>query len=308
MVWDIVWSAFTRSLADLNFLYYSMGFISLAGLALATFALQKGGKLDPNSRFAQHVHRMRSAFPAVIVLSLVTLVAGMQSGVERSVQAWHQLDFTHWAWAIEGNLTERFQDWARSPFLDHLLVATYTAGSFLFYFVPFFILVALGRGKNAMRIAFTMANIWAVGFVFYMFFPVNEVWMTARPEYGYNWTHVQNILFEYVPSASTSDAYARAVNNNFPSLHVALTVGIATALWLARERWLAIPGTILAACVTVATVYLGIHWFVDVVAGLALAFAAAWIAHRKTAPEPVVGLPSWLRFRRRSEEPQPVSE
>lgn len=306
MVWDVLWSAFTRSLADLNFLYYSMGFISLGGLALATFALQRGGKLDPDSRFARHVARMRTAFPAVIVLSLVTLIAGMQSGIERSVQAWHGLDFTPQIWAIEGNIAERFQDWARSPFLDYLLVATYTAGSFLFYFVPFFLLVALGRGKNAMRIAFTMANIWAVGFVFYMFFPVNEVWMTATDPYNY--THVTNILFEYVPSASTSDAYARAVNNNFPSLHVALTCGIATSLWLAREKWLAIPGTILAACVTTATVYLGIHWVVDVIAGMALAFAAAWIAHKKTDPEPVVGLPSWLRPWRRAPEAAPATE
>jgi membrane-associated phospholipid phosphatase len=285
----LVWNAFARSFLDLNFLYYTMGVVTVGGLVLATLALQRQGTLDPESRFARHIARMRSALPAVIVLSLTTLAAGLEGGVERAVQAWHGLDFTPLIWRFEGNLAERFQDGARSPALDYLLVTVYTAGSFLFYFVPFFILVALGRGKNAMRIAGTMAIIWGVGIVFYLFVPVSEVWMTASDPYHY--THVQNILFERVPSARTSDAYALATNNNFPSLHVALSCGIATSLWLGRERWLAIPGTLIALGVTVATVYLGIHWFVDIAAGLALALGAAWIIHRRTGREERVGFP-----------------
>lgn len=290
---DILWRALSGSVLDLNFLYYSMGLVSVGGLVLASFAIQRQGRLAASSPFARHVERMRGALPAVLVLSLTTLVAGMQGGLERAVQAWHGWDFTPLVWRIEGNLTERFQDAVRSPALDYLLVMVYTVGAFLFYFVPFFILVALGRGKNAMRIAVTMAIIWGVGVVFYFLVPVNEVWMTAGAPYHY--THVTNVLFERVPSAATSDAYMLAVNNNFPSLHVALSCGIAGALWSGRERWLAIPGTLIAAGVVVATVYLGIHWLVDVVAGLALAGGAACIAHRRIAPEPEVGPPAWPR-------------
>lgn len=292
VVWDLVWRAFSASLMDLNFLYYSMGLVSVGGLVLGTFALQRGGTLPVDSPFAKHVARMRAALPAVLVLSLTTIAAGMQGGLERTVHDALGWDFTPLIWSIEGNLAERFQDWARTPALDYLLVAVYTVGAFLFYFVPFFILVAMGRAKNAMRIAATMAMIWGVGIVFYFLFPVNEVWMTASEPYHY--THVQNILFERVESARDSDAYMRAVNNNFPSLHVALSCGIAAALWFGRERWLAIPGTVIATGVTVATVYLGIHWFVDVVAGLALALGAAWLAHRRTGAEPEVGPPRSL--------------
>lgn len=278
---------------DLNFLYYSMGFVSVGGLVLATFVLQRGGRLAPDSRFAQHVQRMRGALPAVLVLSLTTIAAGLQGGFERAVQAWHGWDFTPIVWRLEGNVVERFQDAARSPFLDYVLVSVYTAGAFLFYFVPFFILVAMGRGRNAMRIAATMAIIWGVGILFYFLVPVNEVWMTAGAPYHY--THVTNVLFERVPSASTSEAYMLAVNNNFPSLHVALSCGIASALWFGRERWLAIPGTLIAAGVVVATMYLGIHWVSDVIAGLALALGAAWLAHRRIPAEERVGRPAWLR-------------
>lgn len=290
---DLVWSALSKSILDLNFLYYTMGLVSVGGLVLASVAMQRQGKLAADSRFARHVERMRSALPAVFVLSATTIAAGMQGGLERAVQGWHDWDFTPLVWRIEGNLAERFQDAARSPFLDYLLVTVYTAGAFLFYFVPFFVLVAMGRGRSAMRIAFTMAIIWGVGIVFYFLVPVNEVWMTAGAPYHY--THVTNVLFERVPSAASSDAYMLAVNNNFPSLHVALTCGIASALWFGRERWLAVPGTLIAAGVVVATVYLGIHWIVDVIAGLALALGAAYFAHRRTPAEPVVGPPTWTR-------------
>ena len=286
---ESVWKVLSASLMDLNFLYYSMGALSVGGLALASFALQRGGAIGADSFFARHVTRIRGALPAVVVLSITTIAAGMQGQLERAVQAWHGWDFTHIVWAVEGNVVERFQDAARSPALDYFFVSVYTAGAFLFYFVPFFILVGLGRGKNAMRIAATMAIIWGVGILFYFFVPVYEVWMTAGAPYHY--THVTNVLFEHVPSASTSEAYALAVNNNFPSLHVALSCGIAAALWFGRETWLAIPGTFIAAGVTIATMYLGIHWISDVIAGLALAVGAAWITHRRTAPEERVGTP-----------------
>ena len=289
---DVVWEALSASVLDLNFLYYSMGALSVGALALASFALQRQGKLAPDSRFARQVDRIKGTLPAVLVLSLTTIAAGMQGGLEYAVQAWHGWDFTPLVFAVEGDIVPRFQAAARSPALDYLLVTVYTVGAFLFYFVPFFILVGMGRGRNAMRIAFTMAIIWAVGIVFYFFVPVNEVWLAAKdPAYGITAT---NILFERVPSAATSEAYMRAVNNNFPSLHVALSCGIAMALWFGGERWLAIPGTIIAAGVTVATMYLGIHWVLDVIAGLALAFGAAWFAHRRTAREERVGAPRWL--------------
>lgn len=282
---DVLWDAFARSAMDLNFLYYSMGLISALGLVLATTLAIKKGKLPEDSRWARHARRIQTAIPAVLVLSVTTLVAGIQGGLERPVQAWHGLDFTPWFYAMEGDAVERVQDALRNPVLDRILVAIYTVGAFSLYFAPFFILVGLGRGRSAMRISLTMMVIWAVGVVAYLFFPVYEVWTTAAPEYGYNYTQVEPVLFEYLPEARDSWGYQTALNNNFPSLHVALSCGIAMSLWLARERWLAIPATLIAAGVTLATVYLGIHWILDVVAGLVLCSLAAWFAHRRVPLE-----------------------
>jgi membrane-associated phospholipid phosphatase len=58
----------------------------------------------------------------------------------------------------------------------------------------------------------------------------------------------------------------------FPSFHAALAV--ITAWALARTRWLALPGLCLNGLVIASTVPVGGHYFVDVVAGMAIAGAA----------------------------------
>lgn len=282
---SLLWDALSRSVLDLNFLYYGMGLVSVLGLGLATTLAVRGGAMDETSAWTRHVRKMRACIPAVVVLSLTTLAAGLQGGFERTVQQALGWDFTPLVYAVEGHATEWIQDAFRHPLLDYVLVTVYTVGSFSLYFTPFFVLVALGRAKSAMRVAATMAGVWAVGIAFYFLFPVYEVWTTADPAYGYGWTHVQPVLFEYLPEARDSWGYQTALNNNFPSLHVALSGGIAISLWLARERWLAIPSTLIAAGVMAATVYLGIHWLVDVFAGLLLCGASAWLVHRRVALE-----------------------
>lgn len=87
-------------------------------------------------------------------------------------------------------------------------------------------------------------------------------------------------MFERYPEVMTLTAAVNTSTNVFPSLHASLAVTVALLAWRTRARyrpwaWLA---TFLAANVLVATMYLGIHWLVDVVAGVALAVASVLIA------------------------------
>ena len=282
MTWvETLVRALKASVLNPDLLYFAMGGVAIGGVLLATVvARHKGAE---GSWFSRYATRLRSTVPALVLMSAIIFVVGLQGNFERAVQAWHGWDFTWVAWAIEGNAAERFQDALRRPWLDGPVVAVYSAGAFLLYQVPFLCLVFLGRGRSAMRLAATLGIVWAVGIVCYFFVPVYEVWVTASPPY--EWTHVQNVYFDYVPEARTSYNYQTAINNNFPSLHVGATTAIAAALLFARERWLGIPAALVAAGVAFATVYLGIHWFVDVAAGLAVALGAAWAVHRRLPAE-----------------------
>lgn len=73
----------------------------------------------------------------------------------------------------------------------------------------------------------------------------------------------------------------------FPSFHASLAVIFALALW--ELRWVRWPGLILNALMFAATPIDGGHYFVDVIAGTAIAlaawFAARALAQRETAPQ-----------------------
>lgn len=275
----MVWRAFAATFGDPNVDYALLGLLTVVSVSVLVLVTRRRGRALPGA-LGRWLLRVQACAPALVVMTVTMIAAGMEGGIESAYPGFPGWDFTPWIYAVEGHAVEHLQDALRTPLLDYALVAVYTAGAFLLYTIPFYSLVALGRASSALRVALTVAGIWAVGIVFYFLFPVYEVWTTASPDYPYHWTHVVNVYFEINPAAATSPAYHSAINNNFPSLHVALSVGTAAALWLSRERWLAIPGTVVAAGVTLATMYLGIHWVSDVVAGVALAAGSAWLAHR----------------------------
>lgn len=92
-----------------------------------------------------------------------------------------------------------------------------------------------------------------------------------------------------------SDAFAQI--SAFASLHVAL---VAMVMLMARYYRLRRTSWVLAvylAGTIVATVYLGWHYFVDDIAGLAIAVVAVWLARRLTYPSGRAGSPAIGRAR-----------
>lgn len=84
-------------------------------------------------------------------------------------------------------------------------------------------------------------------------------------------------LTDMFQALKSSDLYVIDVTNRdglitFPSFHVVLTVLAAVALW--PFRWLRWPVVVWAALIVASTVTTGIHYSVDVLAGLAVASVA----------------------------------
>jgi len=94
------------------------------------------------------------------------------------------------------------------------------------------------------------------------------------------------VIQEVFPYFTLLTGQINSPQNVFPSLHTSLSV---TALVLAvstrREfpRWFSIAA-VLTASIVVSTVYLGIHWFVDIAAGVVLAVGSVWVARRSVVP------------------------
>ncbi len=119
----------------------------------------------------------------------------------------------------------------------------------------------------AICIAILMNYLIAVPF--YLFVPVNEAWHAN--------SQIQFLMLNVFPTFEQNYRQLSGLNNCFPSLHTSLSVTL--ALLASRSgirRWAAFAW-INAIVIVFSIFYLGIHWFTDMVAGVALAAFSAYV-------------------------------
>ncbi len=128
---------------------------------------------------------------------------------------------------------------------------------------------------------------WALGSLFYILFP------TVGPVYNY----AQRGQFAGLPETYNSrlaesmwddrvavmgDRFASGTLQTiaaFPSLHVGIMVTICLVVtYIGLDRWVRITAWVFLGLTVLATLYLGWHFFVDVLAGAALGSFSVWLA------------------------------
>ena len=113
---------------------------------------------------------------------------------------------------------------------------------------------------------------------------------------------VTPLLYTTYPETQLLTTEVNTNTNVFPSLHTSLSVTAALLAWLTREElpaWLPIA-VLFAASITFSTMYLGIHWAIDVIAGIALAAVSVrgaeliqeWTENRRSGSGNVAETPS----------------
>lgn len=83
-------------------------------------------------------------------------------------------------------------------------------------------------------------------------------------------------LYSFYPETMLLTTEVNTNTNVFPSLHTSLAVTVLLFAFLTRDEyplWAAVA-TILSVSVVISTMALGIHWLIDVIAGLVLAVVA----------------------------------
>lgn len=92
----------------------------------------------------------------------------------------------------------------------------------------------------------------------------------------------QGIIQEFFPYFTLLTGQVNSPKNVFPSLHTSLAVTVLIVAVLTRKefpRWLSLTA-VLTTSIVVSTVYLGIHWLLDLAAGFCLAVASIWLAQQ----------------------------
>jgi len=202
---------------------------------------------------------------ALVVVLLFSAVGRERLGLVAEV---YGVNLTGAIFAVEGGFVPWLQTFA-TPIATRLLSWTYVYGYAFLLVFPVLAYATLDDATTLRRLLAAYAINYVVGVAIYAlvvaYGPRN-----VMPDL------VSSLLFATQPELEALTTRINENTNVFPSLHASLSVTAGTFGYLTRReypRWAALSG-LLAAAVVLATMYLGIHWASDVVAGILLAAVA----------------------------------
>ncbi|ELZ06700.1 phosphatase PAP2 family protein [Natrialba aegyptia] len=194
---------------------------------------------------------------------------------EYSVELSHALDWdiTAELYAIEGEFVADLQHAVPGATLEFFSVMYMFGFPFLVVTAPIlYFLLPSQRHLKELLIAYLLN--YFLGAICYTLFiaygPRNHL------------STVDGLMYDFYPSTQDLTGAVSANTDVFPSLHTSLAVVVLVFAWRSRReypRWFPIAAFVTAG-VVFSTMYLGIHWLLDVVAGAALGVGSIYAAER----------------------------
>ena len=230
--------------------------------------------------------RLREVAPylgaALALLAVKQITQGYRIRLSRALD-WNITDELY---ALEGEFVATLQDLTPEATLEFFTVGYMVGFAFLLLAAPVTYFLAEGDGQRRLKelLVAYMLN-YAVGTVCYTLF------ISYGPRKHLE--AVSGLMYRVYPQTQELTAAVASNTNVFPSLHTSLSVAVLAVAWRSRRttpRWTPVAAFV-AAAVVFSTMYLGIHWLVDVVVGVALGvgsvLAAAAIVDRTESPATV---------------------
>ena len=200
--------------------------------------------------------------------------------IDRMLMARTGLDMTPYIYAIEGDLVVLFQDAFRAAWLDVLMTHFYIAGFMFITYASIFYVTYFDDRWMADRVALCVAWVYLLAIPFYLFFNVRVT--------GFYIEDMDAIAYTLNPEIEDWFRRIDAFTNCMPSLHIAVPF----AIWLTFRkhdhdgRWSRFQNMTLGYIILTAfaIIYLGIHWFVDIIGGMILATFAVNLMEKTNDP------------------------
>ena len=219
--------------------------------------------------------RIRAAWRPLAALALVLVLNALVRDVGIELSWLVGINVTGAIYTLEGEFVARVQSLA-TPAVTTLLGYVYVYGYAFLVTFPLVAYLALPDERYVRGIATAYVANYAVGLACYVLF-------IAYGPRNYMPDVVQSLLYDALPRFQLLTSEINTNTNVFPSLHTSLSATVALFAVRTREvypRWTPVAVS-LAAGVALATMYLGIHWATDVVAGLLLGAGSVALATRR---------------------------
>ena len=184
--------------------------------------------------------------------------------IDRIFMARSGIDMTPYIYAIEGDLVVWVQETFRADWLDSVMTHFYISGFMFITYSSIFYVAYFDDRWMADRIALCIAWVYILSVPFYLFFNVRVT--------GFYIEDMDAIAYTLNPEIETWFRRIDPFTNCMPSLHIAVPFSI----WLTFRkhdhdgRWKRFQNMTLIYILLTAfsIVYLGIHWFSDIIGGM----------------------------------------
>ena len=226
------------------------------------------------------IDMFRRYWAHMIVVFSVYLWKDLLDGMDRVLMANTQIDMSPYVYAIEGDIVLWIQQELRNAFLDEALTHFYVMGFMTATFASFLYPIYFDDRHMADRVSLSMFWVYVLAIPFYLFFNVGVT--------GSHIPAMQTIAYDLTPEINNWFTRIDPFTNGMPSLHI----GLPFAIWLTMQRWdddgrwAKYRGFLMAFTVLTAfaIIYLGIHWVVDIIGGMAVGILAVQMTSKTNQP------------------------
>ena len=196
--------------------------------------------------------------------------------LDRIIIANTGLDMTPFIYGLEGDLVLEVQQFFEAKWLTIALTHFYVAGFMFICYVSVFYFAFFDDRWISDRMTLSIAWVYILAIPFYLFFNVRVT--------GDYIPGMETLAYDLTPEISDWFRRIDPFTNGMPSLHI----GIPFAVWLCLtrfdedRRWNKYRALVLTYTLITAftIIYLGIHWFSDIIGGMLIAALAVSVADR----------------------------
>lgn len=219
-------------------------------------------------------YQIRESGPYIVGLGVIYMLNKLAHELSEPLAAVIGVNITDTLVALEGGFVGQLQALFPAEAVWYFSFVYVFGFAFLLIFpIIAYLLLPTQRYLKELLVAYIIN--YSAGTVFYTLFIAYGP-RRALPDV------VAQPMFEQFPEIMTLTAAINTSSNVFPSLHASLAITVMLLAWRTREqypRWLWVCAVFVVSIV-ISTMYLGIHWLIDVLAGVVLAFASVYLARR----------------------------
>ncbi|SFS96201.1 phosphatase PAP2 family protein [Halostagnicola kamekurae] len=246
----------------------------VVSLMLAVFTTVCVGRERLRRTRREWPDRLRQSAPVVVIVIAVLLLNRIARPRIPPLSRAIDWNLTPLFYNIEGETVLWFQSFA-TPALTQYLSFVYIYGYAFMLIFPVIAYFALSDTRPFRELLSAYALNYVLGLILYLF-------VLAYGPRNLMPDAIGTALYQFNPQYMTLTSEVNHKTNVFPSLHTSLSATIALFAYRTRESYpiwflVSVP---LAVSVAVSTMYLGMHWAIDVVFGIILAIVTVKAADR----------------------------